>query len=82
VRNKQEVLTAKSLLALASTVILGSGSHGTHDLILRSDGNDTDRVENDASNNSSLPREHVYRSVYLQRYGDTQIYPQTGGREL
>jgi uncharacterized membrane protein YkvI len=31
-------LTAKLLLALASTVILGSESHGTHDLILLSDG--------------------------------------------
>jgi hypothetical protein len=32
------VLTAKLLLALASTVILGSESHGTHDYILLSDG--------------------------------------------
>jgi hypothetical protein len=33
-----ERLTAKLLLALASTVILGSESHRTHDHILLSDG--------------------------------------------
>jgi hypothetical protein len=32
------LLLAKLLLALASTVILGSESHGTHDHILHSDG--------------------------------------------
>jgi hypothetical protein len=33
--------------------------------------------ENDASNNSSLPRENVYRTVAYQRWGDTQRDLQT-----
>jgi hypothetical protein len=54
--------STKLLLALASTAILGSESHRSHDHILLSDGSrltdcllyDTDRIENDASNNSSV----------------------------
>jgi outer membrane receptor for Fe3+-dicitrate len=38
---------------------------------------DMDRTENDASDNHSLPREHVYQAVYLTTVGDKQIYPQT-----
>jgi hypothetical protein len=38
---------------------------------------DTDRIENDASNNTSLPRKRVYRAIALQRQGDTQTDPQT-----
>jgi hypothetical protein len=33
-----DLLTAELLLVLASTVILGSESNGTHDVILMSDG--------------------------------------------
>jgi hypothetical protein len=35
------------------------------------------RTENDASKNSSLPQERLYRVVTKQRLGDTQREPQT-----
>jgi hypothetical protein len=38
---------------------------------------DIDRIENDAYNNSSLPRGRVYQAVAYQRQGDTQTDPQT-----
>jgi hypothetical protein len=36
-----------------------------------------DCTENDSSNNSSLPRERVYRAIALRRQGDKQAGPQT-----
>jgi hypothetical protein len=36
-----------------------------------------DCIKNDASKNSSLPRERVYRAIVLQLHGDTQTDPQT-----
>jgi hypothetical protein len=44
------LLTAKLLLALASTVILDSQSHGTHDHILLSDGSGSLHHSPDSSN--------------------------------
>jgi hypothetical protein len=34
-------------------------------------------MENDASNNSSLPRERVYRAIALERKKDTERDPHT-----
>jgi hypothetical protein len=36
---------------------------------------DTERIENDASNNSSLPQERLYRTTYLATVGGSTDPP-------